>query len=84
MKRARIFGRTRTAGYIDDYGGIRVLQDRQALPKIEKAVIWNTSDVNGRYYGQAATFDTWHYLASATSVTPQTCSCVLIFTFKYH
>ena len=70
-ERARLLDRTRKNGYIDDYAGIRVSKTGKRF-KIEKAVIWNISDENGRYYGQAATFDTWHYLASVTSVTPQT------------
>jgi len=68
-ERERLLDGTRRNGYIDDYSGIRVSKTGKRF-EIEQAIVWNISDENGHYYGQAATFDTWHYLPPIASVTP--------------
>jgi hypothetical protein len=66
-ERAQLLERTLKNGYIDDYSGIRVSKTGKRF-KIDQAIIWNITDENGHYYGQAATFDTWHYLPPISSV----------------
>ena len=66
-ERAQLLERTLKNGYIDDYSGIRVSKTGKRF-KIDQAIIWNITDENGHYYGQAATFDTWHYLPPIPSV----------------
>ena len=68
-ERAQLLERTLKNGYINDYSGIRVSKTGKRF-KIDRAIIWNISDENGQYYGQAAAFDTWHYLPPIPSVTP--------------
>ena len=68
-ERAQLLERTLKNGYIDDYSGIRVSKTGKRF-KIDQAIIWNVTDENGHYYGQAATFETWHYLPQIPSVTP--------------
>jgi len=66
-ERAQLLERTLKNGYIDDYSGIRVSKTGKRF-KIDQAIIWNITDENGHYYGQAATFDTWHYLPPIPAV----------------
>ena len=68
-ERALLLERTLQNGYIDDYSGVRISKTGKRF-KIDRAIIWNITDENGHYYGQAATFDTWHYLPPIPSVTP--------------
>ena len=42
--------------------GVRISKTGKRF-KIDQAIIWNISDAHGRYCGQAATFDTWQFLA---------------------
>jgi MEKHLA domain-containing protein len=60
-ERRRLLERVTRDGYIDDYAGIRVTKGGRQF-RIESAVVWNVSDENGRYAGQAAVFSTWHFL----------------------
>lgn len=49
-------------GYIDNYAGVRIAKSGQRF-EIEQAVVWNVSDEQGRYVGQAAYFKDWRLLA---------------------
>ncbi|MBM4020801.1 MAG: MEKHLA domain-containing protein [Planctomycetes bacterium] len=57
-ERARLLARTRAAGYVDDYAGVRVSASGRRF-RIEQAIVWNLADDGGVHRGQAATFDRW-------------------------
>ncbi len=48
-------------GYIENYSGIRIAKGGQRF-YIEKATVWNLTDADGAYYGQAAMFNHWRFL----------------------
>ena len=54
-ERARLLETVTRQGYIDNYRGIRVSENRAAL-LIEQATVWNLFDESGVICGQAATF----------------------------
>ena len=60
-ERARLLARVSAQGYIDDYAGVRVSRTGRRF-RIEGATVWNLTDGEGRYRGQAATFSAWRYL----------------------
>lgn len=64
-ERARLLARTREHGYVDDYSGIRVSKSGKRF-RIERAIVWNLTDADGRHRGQAATFDHWTPLDDAS------------------
>lgn len=57
-ERARLLERTRAAGFVDDYAGVRISSSGRRF-RIEKAIVWNLVDRSGTLRGQAATFDRW-------------------------
>jgi PAS domain-containing protein len=60
-ERACLLARTAEAGYVDDYRGIRISRLGRRFC-IERAVVWNVVDDDGRPVGQAATFAEWFWL----------------------
>lgn len=60
-ERARLLVRVTAQGYIDDYAGVRVSRTGRRF-RIEAATVWNLTDGEGRYRGQAATFGVWRPL----------------------
>jgi len=48
-------------GFIENYSGIRISSTGKRF-KIENATVWNLVDTNGKFVGQAATFNDWKYL----------------------
>ncbi|MBR8831564.1 MAG: hypothetical protein N5P05_003049 [Chroococcopsis gigantea SAG 12.99] len=60
-ERERMLAKVRSQGYIDYYQGVRVTGKGQRF-RIDRAVVWNLTDRNGRYRGQAATFSHWEFL----------------------
>lgn len=62
-ERQRLLDRTREQGYVDDYSGIRISTTGRRF-RIEQAIVWNLTDEQGTYCGQAATFDRWVPLSS--------------------
>ena len=60
-ERARLLEEVARNGYIDNYAGIRVAKNGRQF-RIEHAVVWNLTDAQGRYAGQAAAFSEWHDL----------------------
>lgn len=57
-ERERLLERVRAAGFIDDYGGVRISRTGKRF-RIEGATVWNVLDDAGRRVGQAATFNRW-------------------------
>ncbi len=45
-------------GFIENYSGVRVSRDGRRF-RISDATVWNLTDKNGIYCGQAASFDRW-------------------------
>ncbi len=60
-ERARLLSQVANYGYIRDYRGVRISKSSRRF-LIEQGTVWNILDANGRYAGQAATFDHWTYL----------------------
>lgn len=60
-ERAELLRRVTEDGYIDDYRGIRISATGQRF-QIDQAVVWNLTDAEGEYAGQAATFSDWEML----------------------
>jgi len=60
-ERARLLSRVASLGYINDYRGVRISKSGRRF-LVEQATVWNILDTDGRYIGQAATFDHWTYL----------------------
>ena len=48
-------------GYIDNYGGIRVTSSGRQF-QVESATVWNLTNNDGHYMGQAAAFSNWRVL----------------------
>jgi len=61
QERNALLKRVSDNGYIDDYSGIRIAKSGRRF-KIEDATVWNLSDPQGNYCGQAAMFSIWHLL----------------------
>ena len=56
--RDRLMADVRQRGYTDAYTGVRVSSTGRRF-QIEEAVVWNVTDEDGRYIGQAAVFKSW-------------------------
>jgi MEKHLA domain len=48
-------------GFIDNYQGVRISSSGRRF-EIDRATIWNLTDLQGQFCGQAATFANWQYL----------------------
>ncbi|MGZ2461573.1 MEKHLA domain-containing protein [Rhizobium sp. JGI 0001019-L19] len=57
-ERERLLNAVAANGFIADYRGLRIAKSGRRF-YIEKAIVWNLVDRNGRRHGQAATFDSW-------------------------
>ena len=62
-KREDDLNAVRRSHFIKGYQAIRINSKGQ-LFQIKNAKIWTLLDLNGRAYGQAATFDSWHMIKS--------------------
>jgi len=60
-ERKRLLARVAADGFIDDYSGVRISATGRRF-MIANATVWNLKDSQGRYYGQAATFNRWTFL----------------------
>ncbi len=60
-ERAQLLNEVKAKGYIENYSGVRIAQGGGRF-YIEQASVWNLTDNEGRYRGQAAMFSDWHYL----------------------
>jgi PAS domain-containing protein len=61
IEREKLLSEVNRKGYIVDYQGIRLTKTGQRF-LIKNAVVWNLTDVKGRYAGQAARFGEWQFL----------------------
>ena len=61
-ERAEFLRRVRERGFIDDYSGIRISNKGRRF-RIAQATVWNVTDADGKYAGQAATFSKWEFLS---------------------
>jgi hypothetical protein len=61
-ERAEFLRRVRELGFIDDYSGIRISSKGRRF-RIAQATVWNVTDADGKYAGQAATFSNWEFLS---------------------
>lgn len=62
-ERERMLALAAASGYIDDYQGVRIASTGRRF-RIERAIVWNLTDAQGRPAGQAATFAQWQFLES--------------------
>lgn len=60
-ERQRLLDQVTQTGYIDNYRGVRISATGQRF-LIEDAIVWNLTDDQGHYRGQAAVFERWHPL----------------------
>jgi hypothetical protein len=60
-ERQRLLERVASAGYIDDYSGVRIAKSGRRF-MIRCATVWNLLDTHGNKTGQAATFPDWQAL----------------------
>lgn len=58
QERARLLAEVATKGFIDNYSGVRRSLDGQRF-QIQRATVWNLTDEEGVYHGQAAMFRDW-------------------------
>ncbi len=56
--REQLLARVATAGYIDDYTGVRIAQSGKRF-LIRQATVWNLFETPGLIIGQAACFADW-------------------------
>lgn len=56
--RQQLLARVTTAGYIDDYSGVRIARSGKRF-LVRQATVWNLFDENGLNCGQAACFSEW-------------------------
>jgi len=60
-QRSQLLQEVKSAGYIENYSGVRIAKGGRRF-YIEQATVWNLTDTNGVYYGQAAMFSHWRFL----------------------
>lgn len=48
-------------GFVENYRGVRISSSGRRF-EIDRAIIWNLTDLQGQPCGQAATFADWRYL----------------------
>nr|WP_305910249.1 MEKHLA domain-containing protein [Methylomarinum sp. Ch1-1]MDP4521652.1 MEKHLA domain-containing protein [Methylomarinum sp. Ch1-1] len=60
-ERQRLLDQVDRHGFIDHYQGVRISKQGRRF-MIRNAVVWNLSDDDGLYRGQAACFAEWLYL----------------------
>jgi hypothetical protein len=64
-ERAALLARVAEYGFSDDYAGIRISTSGRRF-RIDHATIWNVTDTDGTGHGQAATFDHWTWVETAS------------------
>jgi hypothetical protein len=59
-RRAEFLRQVKATGFVDDYSGIRISRAGRRF-RIKRATVWNVTDDDGLYLGQAATFSAWEF-----------------------
>ncbi|MBN1407818.1 MAG: MEKHLA domain-containing protein [Calditrichaceae bacterium] len=59
--RERVLQQVKEQGFVDDYEGVRISMTRKRF-RIGPATIWNLSDQENQYIGQAAMFKNWKFI----------------------
>ena len=60
-EREKLLARVRKYGFIEDYKGVRVSSSGKRF-LVEDSIVWNMTDENGIYRGQAAVLYKWSRL----------------------
>jgi hypothetical protein len=60
-ERDKLLARVSERGFIEDYRGVRISKTGKRF-KIDNAIVWNLTDEDGVYQGQAACFSDWTFL----------------------
>jgi hypothetical protein len=60
-ERGKLLAEVTQNGFIDHYEGLRISKSGKRF-LIQNAVVWNLTDPNGNYKGQAALFEHWLFL----------------------
>ena len=60
-KRERFLNEVRQNGFIKNYSGVRVTRTGRRF-RIHDATVWNLTEADGQFAGQAVTFDQWTWL----------------------
>jgi hypothetical protein len=61
-EREQLLAQAKSQGYIRNYRGIRIASNGDRF-YIDQAIIWNLIDIEGKLWGQAATFSNWEAIA---------------------
>jgi len=61
-EREQLLAQAKSQGYISNYRGIRIASNGDRF-YIDRAIIWNVVDQQGKLWGQAATFHNWDAIA---------------------
>ena len=61
-EREQLLSQAKSQGYISNYRGIRIASNGDRF-YIDRAIIWNVVDQQGKLWGQAATFHNWDAIA---------------------
>lgn len=61
-EREQLLAQAKSQGYISNYRGIRIASNGDRF-YIDRAIIWNVVDQQGKLWGQAATFRNWDAIA---------------------
>ncbi len=62
-ERQGLLERAQGKGYVTDYNGVRISKSGKRFQIID-TVLWNLSEADGQYRGQAALFKEWKFLKS--------------------
>ncbi|MCS6822811.1 MAG: MEKHLA domain-containing protein [Cytophagaceae bacterium] len=60
-ERDALLKRAKTYGFIPDYTGVRITSIGERF-RIYDTILWNITDENGLYHGQAAMFERWEFI----------------------
>lgn len=64
--RARLLETVAAQGYIDSYSGVRIAKSGRRF-MIRNATVWNLTDADGQFHGQAAMFSEYQDIAAPES-----------------
>jgi len=61
VERARLLQAVTSQGFCEGYSGVRISKTGQRF-LIQDVTVWNVTDNQGQYYGQAAIYSRWQFL----------------------